>query len=88
VLRVRDEGLGIPEDDRARLFESFRRGTNVGAIPGTGLGLAVVRRAVELHGGTITVESTVGAGTTFEVTLPVSEPIHAPELRTEGVISA
>lgn len=88
VLRVRDQGLGIPEDDRARLFESFRRGTNVGAIPGTGLGLAVVRRATELHGGTISVESAVGAGTTFEVALPVSQPSAASEPRIQGAISA
>ena len=64
---VVDEGLGIPEADLGELFDSFRRGSNVGAIPGTGLGLAVVKRAAELHGGQVRVRSEVGVGTTFEV---------------------
>jgi signal transduction histidine kinase len=71
VLSVRDRGIGISATDRARLFESFHRGTNVGTIPGTGLGLAVVKRAVDAHGGTITVTSAEGEGTTFTVRLPV-----------------
>lgn len=70
---VRDEGIGVPEADRERLFGSFLRGSNVGAIPGTGLGLAVVKRAVELHGGTVSVESTLGSGSRFEVVFPVAD---------------
>jgi signal transduction histidine kinase len=72
VLVVSDEGIGIPEADRARLFESFQRAANVGAIPGTGLGLAVVKRAVDLHRGAVTVKSDLGAGSRFEVRLPVA----------------
>jgi len=69
-LRVRDQGIGIPADDQRRLFEPFERGANVGTRPGSGLGLTITKQAVELLGGTIAVESAVGAGTTVEVTLP------------------
>ena len=72
TVRITDEGIGIPEEDLQRLFEPFRRAANVGAIQGTGLGLAIAKEAVELHGGTIAVESEVGVGTTFIVTLPDS----------------
>ena len=71
IFRVKDQGIGIPAKDRQRLFESFHRASNVGGIPGTGLGLAVVKQAVELHQGAIAVESEVGVGTTFTVTLPM-----------------
>jgi signal transduction histidine kinase len=71
IFRIRDSGIGIPPQDLERLFESFGRASNVGAIPGTGLGLAIVKRCVDLHKGQITVESEVGVGTTFTVTLPL-----------------
>lgn len=73
VLRVRDEGIGIPDEDQKRLFEAFHRAANVGNIPGSGLGLAIAHQAVDLHGGTMTFESRVGDGTTFIVTLPGPE---------------
>ena len=69
VLTVRDRGIGIPESDRRRLFETFHRGANVGSVAGTGLGLAIVKRAADLHGGQVSVESEVGAGTCFTVRL-------------------
>lgn len=74
ILRVQDEGIGIPAIEQAQLFEAFHRATNVGNIPGTGLGLAIVKRSVKLHGGEIAVESEVGVGTTFTVTLPLYSP--------------
>lgn len=67
---VADEGIGIPKQDLSQLFESFYRATNVGNIQGTGLGLSIIKNCVDLHGGDIRVESTVGEGTTFTVTLP------------------
>lgn len=67
---IADEGIGIPQADLARLFEPFHRAANVGNIPGTGLGLALVRQAVEGMGGAVAVESTVGKGTCFSVTVP------------------
>ena len=72
VFRVADQGIGIPADEVPHLFESFHRASNVGSIPGTGLGLAIVKNAVEVHGGTISVESRLGEGTTFVVRLPVT----------------
>ncbi len=72
TLRVRDHGIGIPEDDQPHLFKAFHRARNVHAIQGTGLGLAITRHAVEAHQGTITFESQVGEGTTFTVVLPIA----------------
>ncbi|MBD1919700.1 hybrid sensor histidine kinase/response regulator [Microcoleus sp. FACHB-831] len=75
IFRVTDEGIGIPSEDQLQLFESFHRGANVGKIQGTGLGLAIVKQCVERHGGAIALNSEVGAGTTFIVTLPLSSAI-------------
>lgn len=74
VVQVTDSGIGIPPKDRHRLFESFQRSTNVGTIPGTGLGLFITKMAVELHHGSITFESQENAGTTFIVRLPLRQP--------------
>jgi signal transduction histidine kinase len=73
VFTVKDSGIGIPEKDQARLFEAFHRAGNVGEREGTGLGLLIVKRCVDLHGGTISVVSAEGEGTTFVVTLPLFE---------------
>ncbi|MCT7969519.1 ATP-binding protein [Laspinema sp. D1] len=75
ILSVQDSGIGIPESDLIHLFESFQRASNVGSLPGTGLGLAIVKKCVDRHHGTITVNSTVGVGTTFTVTLPLHSPV-------------
>ncbi|HEY9694095.1 MAG TPA: ATP-binding protein [Oculatellaceae cyanobacterium] len=69
---IQDSGIGIPVEDQKRLFESFHRAKNVGNIKGTGLGLSIVKRMVDLHQGTITVESEVGVGTKFIVTVPLN----------------
>jgi len=71
VFTVRDRGLGIPVEDRGRLFQAFTRGSNVGDTPGTGLGLVIVQRCLTLHGGTINLDSAPGAGTTVTVRLPL-----------------
>ena len=72
LLRVADQGLGISRSDLALLFTEFFRSTNPEAIaqPGTGLGLAIVQRIVDRHRGTVEVESTLGVGSVFTVTLP------------------
>ena len=72
VLRVSDRGVGIPARDLPHIFEPFFRGSNVAAeYPGTGLGLAGVRRIVTEQGGSISIESEEGAGTTVTVLLPL-----------------
>ena len=70
TFHIQDQGIGIPEDDHARLFEAFHRASNARQIPGTGLGLTIVKQSVDLHGGTITFKSEEGIGTTFTVILP------------------
>lgn len=70
VAVVRDHGIGIPEEDRQRLCTAFHRGSNVGTRPGTGLGLLLVTRCADLHGGHVYIESHLGTGTTVTVRFP------------------
>lgn len=73
VFTVKDSGIGIPEKDQAHLFQAFHRAGNVGEREGTGLGLLIVKRCIELQAGTINVQSAEGKGTTIVVTLPLFE---------------
>ncbi len=70
LFQIHDEGIGISKEDQQHLFEAFYRGENVNEIQGSGLGLLIVKQFVELHDGTISVESKAGKGTTFTVKLP------------------
>ena len=71
VLTVTDTGVGIAEDDRERIFDSFQQGSRPAShVEGTGLGLTLTRRIVELHGGRMWLRSQVGVGSTFGVVLP------------------
>lgn len=72
VFQVRDRGIGIADEDKPRIYEPFYRGTNVENIIGTGLGLAVVKKCVELHGGEIDIESEIDRGTLVTVKLPIT----------------
>jgi signal transduction histidine kinase len=76
VLTVSDSGIGIPQQELTRIFERFYRVDTARSreTGGTGLGLSIVRHAVERHGGSIRVDSLLGEGTTFTVTLPVEPP--------------
>ncbi len=69
TFNIRDQGIGIPSSDQARIFEPFHRGNNVGTIPGTGLGITVVKKCLDLHGGDISINSVEGSGTTVIVTI-------------------
>lgn len=67
---VLDRGRGIPAADHPKLFQPFHRASNVGRVPGTGLGLTIIRRVVDFHRGTLEFASEVGVGTTFTLTFP------------------
>ena len=72
-LQIRDWGLGISIADKKQLFEPFYRGQNVKHLPGTGLGLVVVKKCVDLHSGNIDIQSEPGQGTTVTVVIPQSQ---------------
>ena len=74
IFRIKDSGIGISTVDQKRLFEPFYRGSNIDHIPGNGLGLAITKNLVDIHGGQIEVDSELGVGTTFTVTVPPSQP--------------
>ena len=84
VVRVSDEGVGIPVDELERVFARFRRGSNAAGVAGTGIGLAGAREIVEQHGGTIGVESALGEGATFTVRLPLQSTNEQPSQLTGG----
>ena len=93
---VSDTGIGIPKEELNKIFEEFHRGDSSGNknYRGTGLGLAIVKQFVNLLGGEVVVESEVGKGSVFTVTLPLENPFnetseialarHAGEGRGEG----
>jgi signal transduction histidine kinase len=87
VCAIRDRGIGIPVADQEWLFSAFYRGQNVADRPGTGLGLVIVKRCVDLHGGKINVESQIGKGTVVTVRLPVfsQEPQSRTDLTGHGL---
>lgn len=74
MFEVKDTGIGIPPEDLPTLYEPFQRSHNVGKIVGNGLGLAVVKKCVDLHQGQIQVESEPGKGTVFTVKIPSERP--------------
>jgi signal transduction histidine kinase len=85
VIEISDRGIGIPESDLACLFERYHRGSNVSGIVGTGVGLYIVKTAIDLHHGSIEVQSREGEGSRFTVRLPRaalsvanSPPIETP----------
>lgn len=73
ILLIKDKGIGILPEELEKVFQPFSRGENVDNIPGTGLGLAVVKKCLEIHGGKISLESELGKGTTFLVAIPCSK---------------
>lgn len=77
VVSITDQGIGISEEDQQHLFSSFFRGKNALNIQGTGLGLHIVKRYLDLIGGSIKVDSKLGQSTTFTYTIPVNTNTHA-----------
>jgi signal transduction histidine kinase len=83
IISVKDTGIGIAAEDQARIFENFYQThqTISNKTPGTGLGLALVKRLVALHGGRVQVESEgTGKGSRFSFTIPVKQPTHVAAL--------
>ena len=74
VIEVKDQGIGIGEEDQAHLFSSFFRGANATNIQGTGLGLHIVQRYAGLLGGSVTLKSRLGEGTTVIISIPINQP--------------
>jgi signal transduction histidine kinase len=72
-LHVSDNGAGMSPDESRSAFAPFYRALRISAVPGTGLGLSIVKRVVEASGGTVSIESQVGLGTTFVIHLPIAE---------------
>jgi signal transduction histidine kinase len=71
-IEVRDHGIGMRPEELARVFERFYRADSTGKIPGTGLGMSIVREIVEIHGGEVNVASQLGEGTTVTIWLPAA----------------
>jgi signal transduction histidine kinase len=86
-LSVIDQGIGIAEEEQGFLFQPFVRGQSTRSIKGTGLGLFIVSRIVEDHGGSISVQSAAGAGSTFVVRLPLTVPAGQAEGPVEKSVS-
>jgi PAS domain S-box-containing protein len=82
TVRVRDHGIGIPQEQREKIFERFYRVVDprTNAFPGMGMGLSIVAEIVKDSGGTITVESEIGKGSAFQVTLPLTRQAEPAEL--------
>ena len=77
-LRVTDQGIGMTAEQQARVFERFYRADTSGHIPGTGLGMSLVKEIVELHGGRVEVCSQAGSGTAVTLWLPLGSPLPTP----------
>jgi signal transduction histidine kinase len=78
-LRVTDRGIGMSAEQMARVFERFYRADPSGNIPGTGLGMSLVKEIVELQGGRVDVTSTLGKGTTVTLWLPIAAAAETVE---------
>jgi signal transduction histidine kinase len=88
VVAVTDRGIGIPASDLAHLFERYHRGSNVSGIVGTGVGLYLVKTAVDLHHGSVDVQSREGEGSCFTVRLPRAALTVAKSPPTEASLMA
>ena len=84
VIEVADTGAGIPVDEQAGVWEELSRGKHVRSVPGSGMGLALVRSIIQRHGGSVELYSQEGVGTSVRVILPVL----APDQSTHGVAQA
>ena len=86
-IEVRDTGIGIAEDEQERVFEAFQRGGRDArtSTEGTGLGLTLSKRIVELHGGRMWMQSQLGIGSTFGFAIPLARADEQPDLASGRV---
>jgi two-component system sensor histidine kinase MprB len=84
VLTVRDEGPGIADSDLPHIFDRFYRSSEARTLPGSGLGLSIVRRAADRHGGTVTATSPEGGGSVFTMTIPPTEDASSSRPHTRA----
>ncbi|MFZ4538842.1 sensor histidine kinase, partial [Propionivibrio sp.] len=75
-IRITDNGIGMTPEQLARVFERFYRADSSGKIPGTGLGMSIVQEIIDLHGGEVDVDSSIGEGTTVTLWLPAAARIE------------
>ncbi|MEO0564912.1 MAG: sensor histidine kinase, partial [Chloroflexota bacterium] len=75
ILEVEDDGIGIAEEDLARIFDRFYRVDSAHSTPGFGLGLSIAKKVIEAHKGQISVQSDVGEGSLFRITLPLHSSV-------------
>lgn len=80
VFSVQDNGIGISDEDQKQIYEPFHRGGNVGNISGTGLGMAIVKQLIELHGGSIACKSKIGEGSLFTFNIPSTFNFQSQQL--------
>jgi len=78
TIRVRDRGPGIPEGEQEHIFDRFYRRQSVKGVPGSGMGLYIAREIARAHGGDLSVESKLGSGSVFCLTLPTAEGSSRP----------
>jgi PAS domain S-box-containing protein len=83
TFTIQDQGIGIPESDQNKIFDSFYRASNVESIQGNGLGLVIVKKCVDAHNGQINMVSEINVGTTFTITLPLYQGSQESEVRSQ-----
>ena len=83
VLRVRDHGVGIPKEELPKIFQRFFRASTSTGIPGTGIGLNLVKSLVEMHYGSVELDSAEGEWTEFTVRLPIDSPLETGVIDNE-----
>jgi signal transduction histidine kinase len=88
VVTIADHGIGIPAVDLERLFERYHRGSNVSGIVGTGVGLYLVKMAVDMHGGSAEVSSMEGEGARFTIRLPLKPVASTKEWPPATTVAA
>jgi signal transduction histidine kinase len=84
-ISIKDNGIGICEEDLGKIFEPYYRGKNISSEEGKGLGLSFIKEVVDLHGGKILVQSEPNKGSLFSILLPIRENIKSEEVKEKAL---